>query len=116
MKAHEKLFATRIKESVACLKAQLKTGAVPPVGATCIGADSKGKVTKARDKLIAIASECTPPPAFDAGECTGLDGAPLADCLIRVGACQACIWGNAMLGSSVDCDAFDNAAADTTCP
>jgi hypothetical protein len=35
---------------------------------------------------------------------------------VRVGACQACISGNALLGSVVDCDAFDNAVIDTSCP
>lgn len=116
VKAHEKLFATRIKESVSCLKTQLKAGATPPVGAACIGADPKGKVTKARDKLIGIAADCTPPAAFDAGECAALTGSALSDCLVRVGACQACIWGNALLGSIVDCDAFDNTVIDTSCP
>jgi len=116
VKAHEKLFAMRIKESVGCLKSQLKAAAVPPVGATCIGADAKGKVTKAQGKLVAVAAGCTPPPAFDSGACSSITGSALSDCLDRVGACHACIWGNATFGSSVDCDAFDNGASDTSCP
>jgi hypothetical protein len=114
--AHEKLFAARIKESVKCLKSELKSGATPPVGATCIGSDPKSKIGKARGKLDAAASLCTPPAVFDAGRCATLAGAALSDCLAGVGACQACLWGNAVFGPGVDCDLQDNALTDASCP
>lgn len=114
--AHEKLFAARIKESVKCVKSELKAGTTPPLGATCIGADPKSKVGKARGKLDQTASLCASPAAFDAGRCATLTGAALSDCMAGVSACQACIWGNAVFGSTDDCDLRDNNLADASCP
>jgi hypothetical protein len=116
VKSHEKLFATRLKEAAGCYRAELKAEATPPLGATCIGADPKGKVLKAISKLEKATTKCTPPAPFDAAECTGLDGIALADCLARASKCYACIWGNVVFASSEDCDTHDNGVTDASCP
>lgn len=113
IKATEKLFATQIKESVSCAQKQLKINGFTPI--PCIGADDKQKVQKAADKLAAAVS-CTPPATFDGGSCATLAGAALSNCLEWRAACQACIWGNVLFGTSEDCDLADNGGADASCP
>lgn len=116
VKGYEKLFSTQIKEQVACLKAELKAGSVPPVADACIGADPKGKVAKALEKLASATLKCPSLGVFDGGECGGLGEAALATCLGRVTTCKACLWGTTVLGeSTVDCDLVDNGIADATC-
>jgi len=115
VKATEKLFSTQIKELVTCAQGALKGGATPPVGATCIGADPKTKIQKAAAKL-ATAAACTPPAVYDAGACATLTGLALSNCLNAEATCQSCIWGNSLLGSTVDCDLEDNGSADASCP
>jgi len=114
IKATEKLFATQMKELVGCAKSTLKVGGIPPLG-SCIGTDPKQKIQKAADKLVTAAA-CTPPAAYDAGACATLTGTALSDCINAEATCRACIWGNTVLGSTVDCDLEDNGAADASCP
>lgn len=114
IKATEKLFSTQMKELVSCAKSTLKAGTLPPLG-SCIGSDPKLKIQKANAKLTTAAS-CTPPAAYNAGTCAALTGTALSDCINAEATCQACIWGNMILGSNVDCDLEDNGAADASCP
>ena len=117
VKATEKLFATQLKAALSCVQTDLKLNGLVPPSETCIGSDPKDKILKATEKLIAAAADCTPPAAYDAGECATLTGAPLSDCLARRAACESCIWSKALFGATTtDCDVFDNGLADASCP
>jgi hypothetical protein len=54
--------------------------------------------------------------AFPGPACPGLSGIPARDCLIALARCRTCLMINAIDGLSSDCDTFDNAAADVSCP
>jgi len=115
VKGYEKLFASMAKELVKCAKAEFKAGAVPPVD-SCIGADPKLKVSNTLDKLAVTVGKCTSASPFDAGDCAALSGQPLVDCLETVVRCELCQWGDVLLGGAVDCELFDDSAADASCP
>ncbi len=114
VKFTEKLFKTYAKEFVKCVKGEFKADALPPVD-VCVGVDPKLKIDKARMKLDDKVNACTPPPAFDGGECASLDGPALTGCIDSVIRCETCQWANLLTGAAVDCDLFDNAVVDTSC-
>ncbi len=113
-KALEKLFTTKVRELSKCAKLALRDTA-PPLGNACIGVDKRGVIARAVNKLLVILSKCTPPDVFDGGVCANSSTGDLQACLDRLSECQACTWGNVMLGSTVDCDLLDNGAADGSC-
>ena len=118
VKGAEKLFATRLKAQLACVKAELKAGTAPSaLAGACVGADPRGKIAASVTKLEAQLAKCPASPVFDAGACTGLSGGPLAQCVGRTTSCSACRWGRTLLGdATLDCDLIDNASIDSSCP
>ncbi len=79
-----------------------------------VASDAKGKVAKAREKLAASLEAC----ANDVGTVLpggcGATFAP-AECLSDRSACRFCRMTEAFHGMSVDCDAYDDDAANGSC-
>jgi hypothetical protein len=115
LKSVGKLFQTELKIAAKCIDGEFEAGALsaPEVCITNLATDSK--VGAAIAKLATAAIKCSPPAPFDASLCTGLDGSALADCLDTIVACRTCRWLNGVTGGALDCDAFDNVAADASC-
>ncbi len=78
-----------------------------------IALDAKGKIAKAEMQMLGeIGKRC--PGGIAAGlfhgECIGLDGAPLSDCLGELAACRVCLAINDGDGLAVDCSTFSGIA------
>ena len=125
-----KLFDAKVKEYLKCKKAKGKAGisaasdledcingtGTPKAGS--IAADGKGKIQKKRDKLgDAITKKCGGVPATNAfpGECTGLGGNGLRDCVDAIVECHVCLMLNQIDNLGVDCDLFDDATDNNSC-
>ncbi len=113
VKGAQGLFGKTIKEIVKLGVTAMK-GQTPPVGDLVIGTDAKGKIARARAKLARDLEVCASAP-FENGACPALSGSALSDCITGLVACKACVWGNAMLGSTVDCDLIDDGQDDGSC-
>lgn len=128
LKDVEKVAATKFAEFVLCKKLALKTATTATALVDCvsnagtagsIAADTKGKIQSKVDLLNAdILKKCDMPGvtagAFP-GACTALSGAALGACLDARVECSVCLAIKAMDGLSVDCDLFDDAAANSSC-
>jgi hypothetical protein len=125
----EKLAATKLKEFLKCKKAVLAAGATSAASLrACVddagtpgslAADTKGKLQKGSDKITAdIMKKCDTPGvttgAFP-GDCDGLAGATLGDCLDVLVECRVCQMINEMDGLFVNCDLFDDGSANASC-
>jgi hypothetical protein len=117
-----KLLLTKLKLVQKCIRTEFMGGATsPPVN--CIDnlhndPSTAAKVNSAIGKLTAAAlGRCpaAPPPPFDGGQCAGLEGMALADCIDVIVECRVCRWANGLLGGSFDCDDFDNGLVDGSC-
>jgi hypothetical protein len=128
-KSVEALAAVKLATFVSCKKTALKNGANSLAAlAAClndagtagsVAADTKGKIAKTLAGLNAtIVKSCDTPgvtaSAFP-GACTALTGNALGTCLDTQVECRVCTAINAMDGLFVNCDLFDNGAADATC-
>jgi hypothetical protein len=124
----EKLAKTKLGEFLKCKKQVLKDGASSTAAlAACvdsagtagsIAADTKGKVQKSRDKLVAdIGAACDTPGVTGAfpASCTSLSGAALGDCLDARVECRVCQIINEMDGLFVNCDLFDDGSVNGSC-
>ena len=129
LKASDKVLQTQLKEFLACKEAVLKDKEAPAVSAedleSCfdaIATDAKGKVEKARVKLVdLVAKKCT---AFEHEVSDVLDGAcgqgagtpvEFSQCLVESGRCTSCRLFNAADGLAYDCDLFDDGEANDSC-
>jgi hypothetical protein len=124
-----KLADAKFGEFLKCKKAVLKSGANSAAAlqdcvanaatAGSIAADSKGKIAKAVAKLTAdIGKKCDTPGVTAGsfpGTCTGLSGATLSACLDRAVECRVCQAINDMDALFVNCDLFDDGAANGSC-
>ncbi len=125
----EKLADVKLGLFVKCKKAVLKNGANSDAaleacvndGGTpgSIAADTTGKIAKTVVKLDdAITKKCDTPGvtagAFP-GNCTGSSGNTLGTCLDTQVECRVCQFLNQTDALAVDCDLFDDGAADASC-
>lgn len=124
-----KVADTRLAEFLACKKTVLKAGAsdatalescvVDPATAGSIAADTKARIAKSVAKLDAdVARSCEAPGVtFGSfpGACDGSSGSALVQCLDRVVGCRVCQAIDGMDALSVDCDLFDDGAANGSC-
>ena len=128
-----KLSRAMNKIWVKCKKAALKIGKDPfPLGAASaadlaecvingshplsVQADTKGKLANATTQMSeTIAQFCgtTPNDEFGGGECAGLSGVLLIDCLRNQVECRFCLMVNAIDGMAIDCTTWSGT---TTCP
>jgi len=121
-RAYEKFVATRFKEFVACKKRGLKDGTITGASSleVCVIADPKGKVQRARDKILAtIAKRCdsTGLAAAFPGECQveAGDAAELSECIARRSDCHACHVLNEIDSIFHNCDLSDNGVIEGSC-
>ena len=122
----EKIAATKFKTFLKCKKIALANlaGATAADLEDCvddflnpnsIAANSKGKIGKSVAKLGSdITKKCT--NNVFPGNCSGATLGTLADCLDERVECRVCLAINAIDGLSVDCDLFDDGAANGSCP
>jgi cysteine-rich repeat protein len=120
-----KLFDVQLAEFNRCKKAALKAGAASnaDVQMACVPgdavADPKGKISKTRFKFAQDAGKKCAGLDTDVlfpGACVGESGEPaFSTCAGRVTSCQACTALARMDGLDLDCDLFDDAAANASC-
>jgi hypothetical protein len=116
-------------EFASCAKRALRAGAASadalaaclddPALAGSVAADTKGKLAKQAGKLERrIEKRCGAVAAADPfpGQCVGLAGGALADCLAGASRCRACLGLEATHGIDADCDLVDDGSADQSCP
>lgn len=124
IKDAEKITATKWKEFIGCKKDALKNGAAAAAGIELcvtpggIAADAKGKIGKTVSKLGAdITKKCTGVTVATAfpGACSGSSLANLNTCIDQRAECRVCLAINDADGLNVNCDLFDNGAADGSC-
>jgi hypothetical protein len=120
-KDYEKIVATAFKLFVACKKAGLKAETVVSLDSlgSCLNdliTDVKGKIAKGVAKLTADVNKSCAPEQLDTifpGQCVG-EG-DFTGCVSRLAQCRVCLMVNAMDGTSVDCDVFDDATSNSSC-
>ena len=125
----QKIADTKLAEFLKCKKTVLKNGANAAAAledcvddaatAGSIAADTKGKIAKAVVKLGGdVAKKCdalgVTTTSFP-GACTGMSGNALVQCLDRLVECRVCQAINDMDALLVNCDLFDDGAANGTC-
>ena len=115
VKTYDKLFGTEAKALARCAEDELSNGATSaPVA--CVGSDPRLVVAKGRSKLASVVARCADAGTiFDAGACGGVEGNALAGCLDTVVSCKVCRWAAVELGSTFDCDEFDDGQANGSC-
>jgi hypothetical protein len=115
VKTYDKLFGTEAKELARCAEDELGNGATSaPVA--CVGSDPRLVIAKGRNKLASVVARCADAGViFDAGACGGVAGNALAGCLDTVVSCKVCRWAAVELGSTLDCDEFDDGQANGSC-
>jgi glucose/arabinose dehydrogenase len=113
----------RRKELLRCKKAGLKDGSIGSAEALaeCLDADPAGRVERACAKLATRTlprKGAAPAVELEAAfpGCAESDVADLADCLDAAGRCAHCRTFSAADGLGVDCDAFDDATGNGSCP
>ena len=129
IKTADKVLLFQMKEFTACKKAQLKSSENPIISAESlegcfadVAADAKGKVEKARLKIVDLfGKKCTP---FTVGLTDVLDG-PCAQnavdidgfssCVVATGRCRTCQIFNAADNLEYDCDTFDDGSSNNSC-
>jgi hypothetical protein len=110
-----KVYKTKMASLKKCFRSEYAAGTLTPPEICISNLPTGPKVLKAIAKLDDDVTACTPPAAFDGGQCAGLDGTALTDCLDRIAECRVCRWANGVIGSAFDCDSFDNGLADASC-
>ena len=121
LKSATKTYAARLKLYNKCTKLLLKhQPAIGPADlAFCLNADGKAKIAKTVTKLGgSITKKCvTVTPPFAAGQCSGLNGDALRDCLnvrTRCGACLTVQASDSLFGD-LDCEFYDDGLANASC-
>ncbi len=120
-KDYEKIVGTAFKLFIACKKAGLKAETVVSLDSlgSCLNdliTDVKGKIAKGVAKLTADVNKSCAPEQLDTifpGQCVG-EG-DFTGCVSRLAQCRVCLMVNAMDGTSVDCDVFDDATSNSSC-
>ncbi len=129
-----KIFRSASKIFIKCKKKALKVGKDPfPLGADdggdieecvtdglqpgglSVEADTKGKISKAIQQLGDTMNQfCgqTPNDEFGGGDCNGLSGVALRDCVANETLCHFCEMVNDVDGLAIDCATWSGA----TCP
>jgi len=126
LKDLEKIAATKMKVFVGCKKEVLGLGATSaaalagcvndPGTSGSIADDPKAKVQKRVAKLIAdVASKCVGVSSPFPGNCDTLSGPTLASCLDAQVECRVCQTINEADNLFVNCDLFDDGAANASC-
>jgi hypothetical protein len=123
-----KLADTKLAMFLKCKQAALKGGATSataledclnnPAVPGSLAADTKGAIAKGVAKLTAdILSKCDGENVMNAfpGTCTGLNGAALGTCIDTFVECRTCQTIVRMDGLTLDCDLFDDGAANMSC-
>ncbi len=126
----EALFKAKADAFVKCKREVLATASSAADVAKCIddaatvgsiAADSAGKIQKAVTALAGKLERTCDEPGVTAtafaghAACSGLQGQALAECLDRGTSCRVCQALKQIDDLSLDCDLFDNAAADSSC-
>ena len=111
----EKIFAAFNK----CKKATLKNGAGQAQDLhACLSLADKSVVNAQAKVRKTVQRFC--PGLFSAsifpGVCSGLSGTPLEDCIVDLAACPACVVVDQSDDLGIDCDLFDDATANASCP
>jgi cysteine-rich repeat protein len=116
----QKILQAKLKVFLKCAKSGLADGTIssPANLAACLDA-SKSAVEAKIEKLVAVAEQALgkschaslSPPG-----CSGSGPAAVAACLDRIADCRACEFVNGVDGTNTDCDSFDDAAANDSCP
>lgn len=126
-KAAGKLYTTRWKEFRGCKRDNFPTilGDLT-LRAICLEPqpDADGKILDREEKLVsAIQKKCidkglTGIGAILPGACSAAADNAVGACLVRQAACRFCVSANAAdaIVPAVDCDEFDDAASNGTCP
>jgi len=123
-KSMEKLLNTKWKRFEKCAKRALATAASADEVAACVDdAGLAGSVaaqpspTKALASVVAKRCDATgvTAGAFGAGRCAGLEGAALAACLGDRADCRVCEAARDAGALPLDCDLFDDGAANGSC-
>lgn len=134
----EKLMSVMPRIFVKCKKAALKLNDTPfPTGAasaadlqTClddpgtpesVAADSGTQIQQVVDLLTGtLTDDCDATSvttvSFSGPACNGKSGTAARYCIVALVRCRVCLMINAEDGLSANCDLFDNAAADASCP
>jgi hypothetical protein len=120
-KNYERLGSTALKLFMSCKTDGLKTLNIfnPETLAACmddISNDIKGKMQKARDKLVADVNKNCATGQLDTlfpGTCVGDPDLP--DCVARLVSCRICLMINEKDGLDGDCDLFDDATSNLSC-
>lgn len=123
LKSSNKLYSTRLKTYNKCKKTVLKDKTTPATSAAdlaaCLQVDPKMKIAKGVTKLGgAITKKCAAVAIpFAAGDCAGLGGDPLRDCLDERTRCGACLTAEAAdnLFGEIDCDLYDDGESNGSC-
>ncbi len=132
VKAATGLASTVLAEFGACAKRAIKinkqpflSGVVSPeelerclYDATIpwsVASDDRGKVAKAAGKISDSLAKCGDPAGLFPGACSAATGAGLVDCIAARASCRSCLAINGMFDLVVDCDAYDDGAANTSC-
>lgn len=133
LKITEKLASTKMKAYRRCQRSALREGRDPiPSGSTSAGdlepclddaltegsvaADGRGRIARVRIKLADLAArDCASVASPFPGNCAGLEGAALADCLDAQTNCRVCQSVNGMGALSTDCDLFDDSQDNESC-
>jgi len=121
LKGVNKLYATHLKEFNKCKKTGLKSKTTPFLNSTdlesCVFADPKMKISKARVKLAnAINKKCANVAMpLSEGSCPGLNGAALSDCLEKRVRCRSCLTERESDSLAVDCDSYDDDINNGSC-
>lgn len=114
LKASTKLYSTSQKVFNKCKKAGLKNKTAPYDDAAdlsdCLGQDPKNKIAKALTKLDGAISKSCPVEVTNPfpGNCTGLTGTALGDCVEVQVRCHVCITLQGGDNLPVDCDLYDD--------
>ncbi len=112
-----KIFDTKMKVFGKCKKGLANISTAADIQG-CVGPDPDakiaGKVAKLGDD---IGKKCGGVPATNAfpGDCTGLGGTALRDCVDRLVECHFCLAVNGMDNTNLDCDIFDDGIDNNTC-
>ena len=121
LKASTKLYSTSLKVFNKCKKAGLKDKVAPFDDITdldgCLSQDPKNKIAKALTKLDGAISKSCPVDVTNPfpGNCTGLTGTALGDCVEVQVRCHICITLQGGDGTTVDCDIYDDGEDDGSC-
>ncbi|HYC53985.1 MAG TPA: hypothetical protein VEL28_03505 [Candidatus Binatia bacterium] len=120
-----KFYNTILKEGASALETALAAGAVDAIGLTtaidaALTADAKGKLAKGEASVLADAAETcgvTTQPILELvrGSHETTNGDDLGAVAVQVTRCQGCLAIAGATALDLDCDSFDDDAANSSC-